>query len=464
MNWSTTDHSNSHPIHHQPTQDFLNRTPSDSNQNQNGRFTHHHHQPSSPSYPPQHQSSNQTISELVDSFSSHSNHPLNLSKVKRQKSFRDKQWDSAFGPLSLNTFLRKDWIKYYIILLLLIIAVTVITIFHHQIIVSLKPFADDLHDLKIGNIEIGWIIPILILFIISFPPLFGHEIVIIICGLVWGLWIGFAIVSIGTFLGEVANYWTFKYACTKRAQKLESKDLNYACMCIVIRDGGFWIAFLARLSAIPSHLITPVFATTGMSLWIFSSATLLSMPKQLAGVYLGTLFNLESNTKSTSSKIIEYIVLIISFLVTVIAAMFIYKRMSKARPIVQARWESERAQQGLDGQIHHVDPYYGNGLISSEWQPIGNRSIEEDVRMGRSSEDDWSSLDERNLIQPSISSSPYHPHHHHHPHPHQEINDEMNEEIEPIIKYSHTPIQPAFCRKDHEPGGVMIPTHVSRSG
>ena len=36
--------------------------------------------------------------------------------------------------------------------------------------------------------------------------LFGHEIVAILCGLVWGLWVGFAIVAAGTFLGEVGNF------------------------------------------------------------------------------------------------------------------------------------------------------------------------------------------------------------------------------------------------------------------
>lgn len=30
--------------------------------------------------------------------------------------------------------------------------------------------------------------------------LFGHEVVMILCGVVWGLWVGFAIVCAGTFL------------------------------------------------------------------------------------------------------------------------------------------------------------------------------------------------------------------------------------------------------------------------
>lgn len=56
------------------------------------------------------------------------------------------------------------------------------------------------------GLKVGWLIPIAVLFVISFPPLFGHEIVAILCGLVWGLGVGFAIVAAGTFLGELGNF------------------------------------------------------------------------------------------------------------------------------------------------------------------------------------------------------------------------------------------------------------------
>ena len=56
------------------------------------------------------------------------------------------------------------------------------------------------------SLPFGWTIPIGVLFVISFPPLFGHEIVAILCGLVWGLGPGFGIVAAGTFLGELGNF------------------------------------------------------------------------------------------------------------------------------------------------------------------------------------------------------------------------------------------------------------------
>ncbi len=38
------------------------------------------------------------------------------------------------------------------------------------------------------------------------PQLFGHEIIAVVCGDVWGVWIGFGIVAAGTLLGELGNF------------------------------------------------------------------------------------------------------------------------------------------------------------------------------------------------------------------------------------------------------------------
>ena len=65
------------------------------------------------------------------------------------------------------------------------------------------------HNLEIScitSLSHCWLIPIAVLFIISFPPLFGHGIITILYGLVWGLGVGFAIVAVGTFLGELGHF------------------------------------------------------------------------------------------------------------------------------------------------------------------------------------------------------------------------------------------------------------------
>lgn len=123
---------------------------------------------------------------------------------------------------------------------------------------ALRPFS-----VKIKDIPGGFIIPVIILIVISFPPLFGHEIVGILVGAVWGLWIGFAIVAAGTFIGEstfpirplwrccglddfrliflVGTWYAFKYAFRRKAIKLEKTNLNYGALARLTRDGGFWV-------------------------------------------------------------------------------------------------------------------------------------------------------------------------------------------------------------------------------
>ena len=45
----------------------------------------------------------------------------------------------------------------------------------------------------------------------------------------------------------------FKYCCRSRGEKLEKTNITYGCLAKVVRDGGFTIALIARLSAIPGH-------------------------------------------------------------------------------------------------------------------------------------------------------------------------------------------------------------------
>ena len=74
-----------------------------------------------------------------------------------------------------------------------------------------------------NSMPAGWLIPVALIVVVSFPPvgyliridllrktndcgfeqLFGHEIIAILVGVVWGLWIGFGIVAFGTLLGDI---------------------------------------------------------------------------------------------------------------------------------------------------------------------------------------------------------------------------------------------------------------------
>ncbi|KAJ9101797.1 hypothetical protein QFC21_003136 [Naganishia friedmannii] len=198
--------------------------------------------------------------------------------------------------------------------------------------------------------------------------LFGHEIVMILCGVVWGLWFGFLIVSIGTFLGEMGNFYAFKTCFRARAAKLERKNMNYALLAHVVREGGLKIAVMARLSAIPGHFTTVVFSTCGMSVWMFAIGTILSLPKNLAIVYLGVA--LGSTDESSSSETVEYCVLAVSFLFSILAAWYIYWYMNKSRLVVWRLHRANLEKKGValeeipeDPTGYEVNPEYQRGKL-----------------------------------------------------------------------------------------------------
>lgn len=63
----------------------------------------------------------------------------------------------------------------------------------------------------IRGLPAGFLIPGAIAFVLSFPPLFGHEIIAILCGAEYGLYAGFAIIAVGTIVGEgIIRSWLSK--------------------------------------------------------------------------------------------------------------------------------------------------------------------------------------------------------------------------------------------------------------
>ncbi|OSC97885.1 hypothetical protein PYCCODRAFT_1447774 [Trametes coccinea BRFM310] len=201
----------------------------------------------------------------------------------------------------------------------------------------MRPFARWMHGTP-G----GWLIPIAIMFVLSFPPLFGHEIIAILCGDVWGVWVGFGIVAAGTVFGELGNFYAFKWCCTARGKKMEEKRLTYALYAQVVREGGLVVPTIMRLTFIPGHLLTAIFSTCGMSVWMFFAAATLSLPKQLATVYIGSVQSDGGNTPTTSA--IKAVVVLATVAMTYLAMRYINKKVDQVKTrVVYARRKARYA-------------------------------------------------------------------------------------------------------------------------
>lgn len=123
-------------------------------------------------------------------------------------------------------------IVWWALLVFTIVTSVLLSNYHTQIIVAIKPYKS-----IIRKAPAVWLIPIVVLIIISFPPLvryiichtvcmekeltfyrgfvlppgqFGHELVILVVGVIYSIPVAFAIACAGTFLGELALFYAAK--------------------------------------------------------------------------------------------------------------------------------------------------------------------------------------------------------------------------------------------------------------
>ncbi|KAI8207041.1 Golgi apparatus membrane protein TVP38 [Colletotrichum sp. SAR 10_65] len=245
---------------------------------------------------------------------------------------------TEYRPLNWKKiFLTPKYIPFHLLGIGILVATIFISLHHDEVVEKLRPFSE-----KVREIPGGFLIPIAILILISFPPLFGHEIVALLCGVVYGLWVGFAIVAAGTFIGEIGTWFAFKYTLRRKAQKLERTNLNYGALARLTRDGGFWIVFIIRFSVIPSHFSTAVFSTCDVKFWHFAVSTFLTLPKQIILVYLGVLL---VEKKQNGNNTIKNVVFGATFVLTIALAVYIWVKMRRVKKMLLAEQEQRKMQQ-----------------------------------------------------------------------------------------------------------------------
>ncbi|KAJ6505303.1 hypothetical protein C8R45DRAFT_1091042 [Mycena sanguinolenta] len=241
---------------------------------------------------------------------------------------------------------RQKIITYGVVAVLLALTI-VLSVETKNIVHALQPATDWLTSHTLAPL-----IPIAILIIISFPPLFGQELVATFVGATWNLPAACAIVACGTLLGEIANFFVFKYACSARGAKLEDKNLGFGLLAYVVRTGSFRVILIIRYSAIPPHFSTSVFSTVGISFWIFLGAALLSLPKGLVPVFVGYVMQPSVQDNGTA-KVVENVALVLGIVVTIVAYRWIQRRMKDETPgFIHAR---RKARQVGVGSSHYID-------------------------------------------------------------------------------------------------------------
>ncbi|EIW86840.1 hypothetical protein CONPUDRAFT_161474 [Coniophora puteana RWD-64-598 SS2] len=272
-----------------------------------------------------------------------------------------QELNEPFGGVNWKRFKhpgKREWIEIVVFIISIALSVLMI-VYNGPILEALLPAA-----LWVKDATAGWLIPIGIMILQSFPPLFGQEIIHTLCGFTYGAWVGFGIVAAGTIIGE--SLITVKYLCKSYGEKIQKKSITIAAFCNVVQQGGFKIILLTRFSVIPPHLSTAVFAFCRVSYFQFLLAAVLAMPKQFSGVYLGyaMLETAEHKDSAKTDSIITYVSLAVTIIVTIPTMRYLSKAVgAEKEKVVYAR---RKERQAIALPKDYSSEYYSGSRESME--------------------------------------------------------------------------------------------------
>ncbi|KAI5832598.1 hypothetical protein K523DRAFT_267298 [Schizophyllum commune Tattone D] len=267
-------------------------------------------------------------------------YPPNRAQIIRTPSPTPSEQNQLEGklPYSKGKMLKMYW-REALVAVIIIVAFIVIFAMNDKIVHALRPVKSWMDERPWG-----FVIPLAIYVVISFPPLIGQEIVATFCGMIWGLGEGFGIVAAGTIIGEILLFTGVKYFFSAKLQTKEKSSVSYACYARVIREGGWIMCAVFRLSVFPPHFITVLVAACDVPLWTYLIAIVIGFPRQLLPVYLGVVLDDgEENTQHAGPKAVKGVFIAFIVVVTIAAGRIIGGRVKKIKP--EVIYERRKARQ-----------------------------------------------------------------------------------------------------------------------
>lgn len=180
----------------------------------------------------------------------------------------------------------------------------------------------------IENSSSGKTILWLLVFFVSFPPLIGFATLCTLTGMVYGLTFnGWFSLASGSILGSTAAFILFKYLLSDKARLLAEKSKAFSAVAAVVGqdDSKLLVLCLIRLCPLPYSLTNGGLASVPeLSVTYFFLASLLTSPKLLINIYVGYKLKDLGETKSTTTKIIDFLSILLAGIASSTTAWLVY--------------------------------------------------------------------------------------------------------------------------------------------
>lgn len=166
------------------------------------------------------------------------------------------------------------------------------------------------------------LIPIVLIFIASFPPVPGYGTLSVLCGFIYGFPTGFVPPFIGGVLGSSVCFLLSRRYGRNYTRKLLKHYTYISAALKVIEIKGLKLILLIRLAPYPWTIMNFVLGATRISYFKYIVATALSLIKILFHVYIGS--SLKTFTGKSSVSTLKIILICAAILTGAGVTIYLY--------------------------------------------------------------------------------------------------------------------------------------------
>lgn len=282
------------------------------------------------------------------------------------------------GNNSIEWYKQQSKIKKGLIILffiLAILALVTVLIFHKKLIYYMKELSDKWYNLRFGKL-----ILFLLIFFVGFPPLIGFSSLSMLAGMIYGFPNGWPILASASVLGSFCSFIIFRYLLKNQAKVLVSSNEMFRAFSEILReDHSLFLLILIRMGPLPYSLSNGALAAIPeLPAMTYFLASLITSPKLLIHVFIGyKMKELGDEKRSSSTKLIDLLTMLLTSLTSALLAYLIYVRM-------QRKLESYRESHGPNTQEGYDRIVFGN--------------FDDDIELGNEVELTTADYDEDNFI------------------------------------------------------------------
>lgn len=232
---------------------------------------------------------------------------------------------------TFNTWLNEQPVSkrigIYLLMVLGGIGIIMVIIFHAVFIKILIMISQKWRDLPYGGVILFTLV-----FFVGFPPLLGFSSLSILCGMVYGVFPGWLLLSTASISGSFVSFLTFRYLLRSRAEQLLRSNEKFKAFAEILKqDQSLMLLILIRLCPLPYSLSNGALASIPeLSPVTYLLASVLTSPKLFIHIFVGhQLIDIGDSGNTTMGRIFDGISLVITACASATTMYIIYDRMQK---------------------------------------------------------------------------------------------------------------------------------------